>query len=128
MAEALVCRAEHSFAQTLSRINALLLGSSDYQSPFWITFKQTLDLGGHVRKGKTSTPVIYYKILEKRDEAGNAISARGRKTRAHSFRPVGECFQSRPDRGIEAPSMTVNQGTTQSCEKAAAIVEILAPV
>ena len=25
--------------------------------------------------------------------------------------------------GIEAPAMTVNQGTTQSCEKAAAIVE-----
>ena len=51
-------------------INALLLGSTDYQSPFWITFKQALDLGGHVRKGEKSTPVIYYKILEKRDEAG----------------------------------------------------------
>ena len=38
-------------------INALLLGSTDYQSPFWITFKQALDLGGHVRKGERSTPV-----------------------------------------------------------------------
>ena len=54
-------------------INALLLGSTDYQSPFWITFKQALDLGGHVKKGEKSTPVIYYKILEKRDEAGNPI-------------------------------------------------------
>ena len=49
----------------------LLLGSADYQSPFWITFKQTLALGGHVKRGEKSTPVIYYKILEKRDEAGN---------------------------------------------------------
>ena len=57
-------------------INALLLGSSDYQSPFWITFKQSLDLGGHVRNGEKSTPVIYYKILEKRDEAGKFIVVR----------------------------------------------------
>jgi N-terminal domain of anti-restriction factor ArdC len=54
-------------------INALLLGSTDYQSPFWISFKQALDLGGHVKKGERSTPVIYYKILEKRDEAGNML-------------------------------------------------------
>lgn len=26
-------------------INALLLGSMDYRSPFWITFKQAFDLG-----------------------------------------------------------------------------------
>ena len=79
-------------------INALLLGSTDYQSPFWISFKQALDLGGHVKKGEKSTPVIYYKILEKRDEAGKIDAARGRQARSHSVRPVGECFQSRPDR------------------------------
>ena len=79
-------------------INALLLGSTDYQSPFWITFKQALDLGGHVKKGEKSTPVIYYKILEKRDEAGNVTTRRGRQARSHSVRPVGERFQSRPDR------------------------------
>jgi N-terminal domain of anti-restriction factor ArdC len=32
-----------------------------------------LDLGGHVKKGEKSTPVIYYKILEKLDEAGKAV-------------------------------------------------------
>ena len=79
-------------------INALLLGSTDYQSPFWISFKQSLDLGGHVKKGEKSTPVIYYKILEKRDEAGNVMMRRGRQARSHSVRPVGECVQSRPDR------------------------------
>jgi hypothetical protein len=48
-------------------INSLLLGSTEFQSPFWLTFKQTLDLGGHVKKGAKSTPVIYYKFLEKTD-------------------------------------------------------------
>jgi antirestriction protein ArdC len=31
---------------------ALLLGSSDFKSPFWLSFKQALDLGGHVKKGE----------------------------------------------------------------------------
>ena len=50
-------------------INALLLGSSDFKSPFWLSFKQALDLGGHVKKGERSTPVIYYKFLERREDA-----------------------------------------------------------
>lgn len=54
-------------------INSLLLGSAEFQSPFWPTFKRSLELGGHVKKGEKSTPVIDYKILEKRDEAGKTV-------------------------------------------------------
>lgn len=54
-------------------INAFTLGMTDRTSPFWLTFKQALDLGGHVRKGEKSLPVICYKILEKRDAAGNVM-------------------------------------------------------
>lgn len=39
-------------------INSLLLGSSEFQSPFWVTFKQALNLGGHIKKGEKSMPVI----------------------------------------------------------------------
>jgi hypothetical protein len=42
----------------------LLPGSTNYQSPFWVSFKQALDLGGHVKKGEKSALVIYFKILE----------------------------------------------------------------
>lgn len=52
-------------------INAFTLGMTNHTSPYWLTFKQALDLGGHVKKGEKSLPVIYYKILEKRDDAGN---------------------------------------------------------
>jgi antirestriction protein ArdC len=30
-----------------------------YACPLWLTFKQTLDLGGHVRKGETGELVVY---------------------------------------------------------------------
>ena len=40
-------------------INVLLLWSSDYSSPFWLTFKQAQELKGHVRKGETGTPIVF---------------------------------------------------------------------
>ena len=57
-------------------INALLLGSTDYQFPFWISFRQALDLGGHVKKGEKSTPVIYYRFSKNGTQPGRSSCAR----------------------------------------------------
>jgi antirestriction protein ArdC len=59
-------------------INVLILwltGSArGCQSPFWLTFKQALDLGGHVRKGEKGAPVCYYDTFTKEtaDDTGAA--------------------------------------------------------
>ena len=104
-------------------INALLLGSTDYQSPFWISFKQALDLGGHVKKGEKSTPVIYYKILEKRDEAGNIVVREDGRPARIPFVRWANVFNLDQTEGIQAPAITASQNVTQPHEKAAAIVE-----
>lgn len=48
-------------------INQLLLGltaaEAGYSSPYWLTFKQALELGGAVRKGEKSTEIVFYKKL-----------------------------------------------------------------
>jgi len=44
-------------------INIFILASSPYSSPYWMTFKQVQDKGGHVIKGEKSTPVIFWKWL-----------------------------------------------------------------
>jgi antirestriction protein ArdC len=44
-------------------INVLLLWSSEYSSPFWLTFKQAQTLKGTVRKGEHGTQIIFYKQL-----------------------------------------------------------------
>ena len=49
-------------------INVLLLWSSDYSSPFWLTFKQAQELKGHVRKGERGTPIVFYKQLPEHAE------------------------------------------------------------
>lgn len=47
-------------------INVLLLWSSDFSSPFWVTFKQAQELKGNVRKGERGTPIVFYKQLPER--------------------------------------------------------------
>lgn len=49
-------------------INVFILSSSSYSSPYWLTYRQATDLGGFVRKGEKSTPVIFWKMLDKHDQ------------------------------------------------------------
>lgn len=48
-------------------INHFLLSAMPYSSPYWLTFKQVQDKGGHVIKGSRSTPVIFWKFLDRKD-------------------------------------------------------------
>ena len=45
-------------------INIILLASQGYASPFWLTYRQALSIGGHVRKGEHGTGVCFWKIGE----------------------------------------------------------------
>lgn len=50
--------------KTYRGINAFLLSLSDHAAPFWLTYKQAEDCGGHVRKGEKSSIAVFYKQLE----------------------------------------------------------------
>ena len=43
-------------------INVFLLSASGHGSPYWLTFKQATERGGHVRKGERGTKVVFWKI------------------------------------------------------------------
>ncbi|MDE3767585.1 ArdC family protein [Sinorhizobium meliloti] len=49
--------------QPYAGINVLTLWASamsaHYSAPIWMTFKQAIELGGHVRKGEKGAPVVY---------------------------------------------------------------------
>lgn len=53
-------------------INVFLLASEQmdkgYRSPFWLTYNQARDLGGHVKKGEKGTPVFFWKVYDKTAE------------------------------------------------------------
>lgn len=55
-------------------INVFMLSCQEYSSPWWLTFKQVQDKGGHVVKGSKSTPIVFYKWIERKDNVEGADS------------------------------------------------------
>ncbi len=58
-----------------SGINVLLLWSEavarGFRSPTWMTFRQAVELGAHVRKGETGSTVVYANRVKKTETAEN---------------------------------------------------------
>ena len=74
-------------------VNVFLLHAMSYTSPYWLTFKQAQELGGHVRKGEKSCPVVFWKWLE--------VEREGEKERVPFLRYYS-VFNSAQCEGIEA--------------------------
>ena len=53
-------------------INTIVLGMAahchGYATNQWLTFRQALQLGGHVRKGERSSTIVYYELKPVADE------------------------------------------------------------
>ena len=49
-------------------VNVFLLHAAGYESPYWLTYRQATEWGGHVRKGEKGFPVVFWKWREA-DEA-----------------------------------------------------------
>jgi antirestriction protein ArdC len=69
-----------------------------YNSPYWLTFKQAQDKGGNVKKGQKSTPVIFWKWLDKND-SDNETSTSGKIPMLRYY----SVFNIEQTEGIEAP-------------------------
>lgn len=54
-------------------INILMLWAAaelqGYSCPFWLTFQQARELGGHVKKGEHGSPVVYASTFKKKEQA-----------------------------------------------------------
>ena len=53
--------------KTYRGINIFLLGCQNYESPFWLTFKQASDKGGKVRKGEKGSPCVFWSLVDVQD-------------------------------------------------------------
>ena len=42
-------------------INILVLGLTEFSSCYWLTYRQALQMGGHVRRGERATAIVYWK-------------------------------------------------------------------
>ena len=42
-------------------INVWVLASAGYSSPYWLTYRQAQEIGGHVREGEHGFPAVFWK-------------------------------------------------------------------
>jgi hypothetical protein len=56
------------FLKPYCGMNVLLLHAMNYESPFWLIFRQAKELGGSIKKGEKACPVIFGKRQETEDE------------------------------------------------------------
>jgi antirestriction protein ArdC len=76
-----------------------------------------------VKKGERSTPVIYYKFLEKRDDAGNSVVLENGRPSRIPFVRWSNVFNVDQTEGITPPAIATSQNTAQPLERAAAMVD-----
>ena len=80
-------------------INVFLLGSLRYTSPYFLTFIQAKELGGHVRKGERGSLVVKYGTYTKEDEQ----AAAGEDAETRRFLKAYTVFHASQIEGIEFP-------------------------
>lgn len=86
-------------------INTFLLGCAPYESPYWLTFKQALDLGGHVRKGEKGMPVIFWKICQKENADGDEDNQDNGKSNSYAILKYYTAFNASQCEGIDVPQV-----------------------
>jgi len=68
-----ITRPLRSNGQPYKGINILMLWAAaelqNYACPFWLTFQQAKELGGHVKKGEHGSPVVYASTFKKKETA-----------------------------------------------------------
>jgi antirestriction protein ArdC len=98
-------------------VNVFMLACMPFSSPYWLTFKQAQDKGGNVKRGQKSTPVIFWKWLDK-NESDNETSTNGKIPMLRYY----SVFNIEQTEGIEAPPTNESINTFTPIEIAEQII------
>ena len=103
-------------------INILVLGIQDFGSRYWVTFKEALRLGGHVRKGEKATQVVYWK-WRKPEELEKANREGRRLAPCHAF--TSHVFNLEQVDGVARPENDVPHEPHRRLEIADLLVDMM---
>jgi antirestriction protein ArdC len=95
-------------------LNVLTLASQGFPSRFWLTFNQASKLGGTIRNGEKSSPVIFWNV----SDANDTVSDDGEPEKSRSFLlRYYNVFNLSQTEGIDiAPSLLAETRTNNPIE------------
>jgi len=100
-------------------LNVFTLVSQGFPSRFWLTFNQATKLGGRIRKGEKSSPVIFWNVGDEQETTpdGRRASSRPFLLRYYSV------FNLSQAEGIDIPASLLQEARTnnpiETCEQIA---------
>ena len=99
-------------------LNVFTLASQGFSSRFWLTFNQATKLGGRIRKGEKSSPVIFWNVGEDRE----TITPDGAKKTLRPFLlRYYSVFNLAQTEGIDLPASVLQETRTnnpiETCEQ-----------
>jgi antirestriction protein ArdC len=83
-------------------INVIILAMSPHSSRYWLTYREAIKQGGHVRKGERATPVVYWKWRTD-DEKQKQREKTGKEQVAPCVPFVSAVFNLDQVEGVERP-------------------------
>ena len=100
-------------------INAILLSFQPYEDNRWITYKRAIALGGRVKKGEKSFPVVFWSFIEKKEknEKGEIEIKKVPLLRYYNVFNVEQC------EGLELPENPVFNSENSPIEEAEKVWE-----
>jgi len=98
-------------------VNILVLGSTEYRSRYWLTFREAQRQGGHVRRGERATPVIYWKWRTP-EELAKRTEQTGKEEVAPCVPFVNAVFNLEQVEGVETPADDLQRHTNDRLQVA----------
>lgn len=105
-------------------LNLLVLGTTEYSSRYWLTYRQAEHLGGHVRQGEHATTVVYWKWRTAQElERRRQQTGRDHPAPCHPF--TASVFNLDQVEGIARPEDDVLNPANRRLEIAEQMMEVM---
>ena len=105
-------------------VNILVLGSTEYRSRYWLTFREAQRQGGHVRKGQRATPVIYWKWRTPEELARRTLET-GKEDVAPCVPFVSAVFNLEQVEGVVTPADDLQRRTNDRLQVAEQMFDVM---
>lgn len=105
-------------------VNILILAMSPYASRYWLSYREAIRQGGHVRKGERATPVVYWKW--RTPEEIRKAAKEGKTDRLANCYPfVSAVFNLEQVEGVEPPEDDVPNAKNDRLDTAERLLEVM---